>query len=181
MSAFRRMLAAGLACFASLAAAQSPDQQAAERALGPHWKQIARAAGIIFVGSVVHVERLPASHDHPIPAIQTKFSVERAIAGTHLGQVLTLQEWAAIEPMERPLRQGQRALYLFYPPSRFGLTSPDAGSLGQVMIDRYGNVIASQFPMNWRTAVMRLPKPNSGRLTVQQLERAIRSARREKE
>jgi len=182
MSALSRAVV--LTCLSTLAVAQMPDQLAAERALGPHWRQISRASGIIFVGTVLDVEAQPASHDRPVPAIQTRFRVERAIAGTHLKQVVTIREWTAAGTLPRSVRSGQRTLYFFYPPSRLGLTSSVGGPLTQIAIDRYGNVIPPAVSAYARTAISHPARAASARpavVSLDQLERAIRSARMAKE
>jgi len=182
MSAFRAV-AGVMVCLSSFALAQLPDSSAAERVLGPRWKQVSRAAGMIFVGSVLEVEAQPAGQDHPIPTIQTKFRVERAIVGTHLGQVLTIREWAAVGPLQRSVRSGQRTLYFFYPRSRLGLTSQVDRASSPIVIDRSGNVAVLPLPGNARTTAARPPQraiaPQS--ISMAQLERAIRSAREGKE
>ena len=53
MPASRWMLIAALVCVSGIAIAQSRDEVAAERVLGPRWKQVSRAAGMIFTGSLL--------------------------------------------------------------------------------------------------------------------------------
>lgn len=188
MFAFRRMFALTLVCLGSFAAAQPLDQIAAARALGPHWRQLSRSAGMVLAGTVLGVEAQPARNDRPVPTIQVKFRVDRAIAGVQPGQVLTIREWAGAWSTHRAMRSGQRMLLFLYPPSRLGLTSPVGGPLGQVALDSSGKVVATPVPVlanampNTRT-----PGPPARtaavqqRISVRQLERAIRSARKDKE
>jgi hypothetical protein len=201
-------LAVGLACFStfcllSFAAAQQSDQAAAERVLGPQWKQLSRRAGMIFAGTVLAtpiqkltaqtVNTTTAAANRPIAgttsSVELSFRVDEAIAGVESGQILTIHEWAGAWSMHRPMTSGQRILIFLYPPSRLGLTSPVGGSLGQVALDPSGkNVLVQK-----RAAAIRLqnassPRPrapvnrgngSSGNVSVVQLERAIRGAREE--
>ena len=53
-------------CLPSFAEAQSSDQVAAERVLGPRWKQLSRRAGMIFAGTVLSAAtQRPADSDNP--------------------------------------------------------------------------------------------------------------------
>ena len=141
MAVFRRLFALAYVCLASLGAAQVSDQVAAERVLGPHWRQLSRSAGMVFSGTVLSVERRPATRDRPLALILTRFRVDRAIAGVRRGQVLIVREWAGAWPLHRAMRGGQRLLIFLYPPSRLGLTSPVGGPLGQVVLDARGEIV----------------------------------------
>jgi hypothetical protein len=108
--------------------------------------------------------------------------VDEAIAGVERGQILTIHEWAGAWSMHRPMKKGQHILIFLYPPSRLGLTSPVGGSLGQVPLDSSGkNVVernsAAIGVQNTSSAQPRVPV----KVSVVQLERAIRSARSEEE
>lgn len=182
----RKMLALAFVCLGSVAAAQQPDELAVARALGPQWKKLARSAGMVFAGTVLLVEALPATGEHAIATMKIKIRVDRAIAGVEPGQVLTIREWAGAWSMHHPMRSGQRILLFFYPPSRLGLTSPVGGPLGQVALDPSGKNVAARFPApaNGRRNARPLPQPVRaaafGRsISVLQLERPIRSAREE--
>jgi regulator of RNase E activity RraA len=84
----------GVLCLGSVvAAAQSADSLAAARVLGPQWKQMSRGAGMIFAGTVLTVTS-PSAQDGAVSTVELKFRVDRAIAGTRSGQVLTIREWA---------------------------------------------------------------------------------------
>lgn len=194
------------------AAAQSSldretDQVAAERVLGPRWKQLSRRAGMIFAGTVLatatptatsqnvtgqNATSQNAAADHlqagavprATPGVQLSFRVDEAIAGVEPGQVLTIHEWAGAWSMHRPMSKGQHILIFLYPPSRLGLTSPVGGSLGQVALDPSGKSVVEQKPV----AAIGLRNASSTRsrapvftrsVNVVQLERAIRSAREE--
>jgi hypothetical protein len=188
MSPFRRVCAFVLVLvFAwvfleSLASAQQLDQLAATRALGPEWKQLSRAAGKVFAGTVLGTEA-SATKDRAIPTIEVKFRVDRAIAGVHPGEVLTIREWAGAWSRQRELRPGQHVLLFLYPPSRLGMTSPVGGPLGQLALSGKGEVMAppAHVPVvSPRSAlpVPPLPVPATA-IRLDQLERAIRAARKE--
>ncbi len=184
-------------CLSILAHAQQSDQVIAERVLGSQWKQLSRRAGMIFAGTVLGstppattIDRaVPAS----IPAVQLSFRVDRAIAGVARGQVLTIREWAGVWSMQRPMNKGQHILIFLYPPSRLGLTSPVGGSLGQVALDSSGKNVSKSERRHAAGVGLRdesSPQPRgpvdtgpvaTGTVSVVQLERAIRSARSEKE
>lgn len=182
-----RIVAGVMLCVSSIAVAQSADQLAAQRVLGPHWRQVARAAGLIFTGTVVSVRSHAPSQASPVATVEAKFLVDRGIAGAHSGQVVTIREWAAVWPMQRPMRRdGSLALFFFYPPSAAGLTSPVGGPVGQVPLDAKGNVRDGWgvAPANDPTRLLRPPQRTAvplPQIRLSQLERAIRAAREEKE
>ena len=181
--------------------AASSDQAAADSALGPQWKHLARGAGIIFAGTVLSSGSQPADcePDSPlveasspksaprriqsrdgacpvsraIPAVNLRFRVDRPIAGVLPGQVLTIREWTGALSRQRPLHPGDRVLLFLYPPSRLGLTSPVGGQDGQVRLDPTGlHVAGARYPLQNGPSS---PRP----IPVSQLERAIRAARGE--
>jgi hypothetical protein len=187
MSSFRRKCVFVLVsvfawvCLES-AAAQQLDQLAAARVLGPEWKHLSRAAGMVFAGTVLGAAQ-PATQNQAIPMIEVKFRVDRAIAGVHQGEVLTIREWADAWSRQRELRPGQRVLLFMYPPSRLGLTSPVGGPLGQIALSGNGDSVAppAQVPAVSPTSalpVSSLPVPETA-IRLDQLERAIRAARKE--
>lgn len=161
MSSLKILVVSVLACLWSTAAiGQSANELAAAQALGPQWKQMARGAGMIFSGTLMSAASQPASSG-AVPTMELRFKVDRAIAGAHSGQVVTVREWSGSESLHRPLRPGDRVLLLLYPPGRLGLTSPVNGSSGQVALSPGGKLLRSQ------------------NISVGQLERAIRGAREE--
>ncbi len=183
MSTFRRMLVLviALAGVGSVAIAQEPDEIAAGRVLGPRWKQMCRASGMVFAGTVLGIAALPAANGRAMPTVEVKFRVDEAIAGVESGQVLTIREWAGAWASHRALRTGQRVLLFLYPPSRLGLTSPVGGPMGQVALDASGKNVAAPAAVSnlalhtrptFRTAAQRS-------VSLRQLERAIRRAREE--
>ena len=169
--------------------AQQSDLAAAERVLGPQWKQLSRRAGMIFAGTVLTpipptdatetATRASLVVPGPTPAIELSFRVDEPIAGVKRGQLVTIHEWTGACSMHSPMSQGQRILLFLYPPSRLGLTSPVGGSIGQVRLDSSGkNVSRASLKSTARTAEQHLPPQNDfANVTVVQLERAIRRAR----
>ncbi|MGB9074998.1 MAG: hypothetical protein WCC22_20355 [Terriglobales bacterium] len=166
----------------SPASAQQLDQLAAARVLGPEWKQLSRAAGKVFAGTVLGTEA-PTTKDQAIPTVEVKFRVDRAIAGVRQGEVLTIREWTGAWSRQRALRPGQRVLLFLYPPSRLGLTSPVGGPLGQIALNGKGETVVppAHIPVvSPRSAlpVSPLSAPDTA-IRLGQLERAIRGARKE--
>lgn len=158
-----KLAAWALVCLGSVAAAAQPsDSLLAARVLGPGWKKMARTAGMVFSGTVVWVEASSAE-DQAVPTIELKVRVDRAIAGVKAGQVLTIREWAGAWSMHRPMHAGEHVLLLLYPRSRLGFTSPVGGALGQIALDASGTRVVQR----------------TENVSVLQLERAIRSARKE--
>jgi hypothetical protein len=172
------------------------DQATAARVLGPQWVQMSRRAGIIFAGTVVGANLPTAAADHlnlvsattpaMLPTIELTFRVDRAIAGTQTGQVLTIHEWAGASSTHQPMNNGQHVLLFLYAPSRLGLTSPVGGAAGVIILDASGkNVPAPNPAANFRSLNTSeiYPAAFSSRpaivlgVSVLQLERAIRSAR----
>ncbi len=141
MAAFRRFFLLAVVCVASFSAAQFSDQAAAARVLGPRWRQMSRASGMIFSGTVLEIEAQPVRKGRPLPLVVIKFRVNLAIAGVQRGQVVTVSEWSGAWSMHRAMRSGQRVLIFLYPPSRLGLTSPVDGSAGQVVLDSRGEIV----------------------------------------
>lgn len=181
----------------SFAAAQLSDQAAAERVLGPQWKQLARRAGMIFAGTVLAVAPPTAASDRALPSNQLtnqlSFRVDQAIAGVERGQTLTIHEWAGAWSMHRPMSKGQHFLMFLYPLSRLGLTSPVGGSRGQVALDASGQNVPKDMEEpdapKLAAAMAIAPRKESpsqpgaplgaANISVVQLARAIRGARGE--
>jgi hypothetical protein len=179
----KRIMVVGFTCLLNLcqtnpAIAQKSDQ-VAERVFGPQWKQLSRRAGIIFAGTVLtnaaKNETKSSADDRTalqtIPSVQITLRVDHAISGVEPGQILTIHEWAGSSSMSMhsPMRSGQRILIFLYPPSRLGLTSPVGGLLGQIALDPSGATVSRQERDSGETT----------RVSIVQLERAIRSAREE--
>jgi len=177
----------------SAVAACESDQAAAERVLGPKWKHLSQRAGLVFAGTVLTDRMQTVRTDRGVPSIALRFRVDRAIAGVESGQVLTIHEWTGAASLYPPVRRGEHVLLLFYPLSRLGLTSPVGGPQGQVRLDATGRNVVGERP------IVRVSMQNGVRSTsprardsasyaglkrvpvaLDQLERAIRSARSER-
>ena len=164
MRASRRFLMATIAvlcCSNSIILAQSElanrsDQAAAERILGPHWKQLSRRAGMVFSGTAIGTKVLEVRTDQGVPAITLTFRVERAVIGVEAGRAVTIRQWAGAPSQLRLVRDGEHVLLFLYPPSRLGLTSPVGGAQGLIQLNAQTSDAA-----------------------LTQLERAIRTARQE--
>jgi hypothetical protein len=187
--------------FHNFAAAQQTDQVAAERVLGPRWKQLSRRAGMIFAGTVLGAPMEITNRSSPAidgtgsgttPAMQLSFRVDEAIAGVEPGQILIIHEWTGAWLMHRPMRTGEHVLLFLYPQSRLGLTSPVGGALGQVALDASGRSVLrsasdSEADKGLLMDVENASSPqlranvDAGTVSVIQLERAIRRARSEEE
>jgi len=111
---------------------------------------MSRRAGMIFAGTVLSAGsetaqsrqtvidlpgREPARMGRSVPVHTVRFRIERAIAGVHTGQILTIHQWSGVGSRERSLQRGERVLLFLYPPSRLGLTSAVGGPQGQIRLD----------------------------------------------
>lgn len=179
-------------CVLSTAAACESDQAAAERVLGPQWKHLSSRAGMVFAGTVLSDRMQTARTDRGVPSIALRFRVDRAIAGVESGQVLTIREWTGAWSLYSPMCRGEHVLLFLYPLSRVGLTSPVGGPQGQVRLDGTGRNVADQRPVvpaSVQNSARSSARPVSDSassirvtrapVTLDQMERAIRSARGE--
>jgi hypothetical protein len=171
------------------------DRATAARVLGSQWEQMSQRAGLIFVGTVVganppsvgvdQLSLVSSTTPAMLPTIQVTFRVDRAIAGTETGQILTIHGWAGASSAPRPMNTGQHVLLFLYAPSRLGFTSPVGGAAGEVLLDATGKYVPAPTSVaNFRslnTSESSAPKTSSHPAvrsgSVLQLERAIRSAR----
>ena len=107
------------------------------------FRQLVRAAGIIFSGRVTSIGQ-SASFSRPDSASTVvTFQVEHAIRGTLAGQNLTIHEWAGLRLSGEHYRIGERVLLFLYSPSKLGLTSPVAGTMGRFAMNSQGQVVMS--------------------------------------
>jgi hypothetical protein len=179
-------------CVLKATAICESDQAAAERVLGPQWKHLSRRAGMVFAGTALGEGIQNARMDRGVPSIALRFRIDRAIAGVESGQVLTVREWAGAASLLLPIHRGEHFLLFLYPPSGLGLTSPVGGLQGQVRLDVSGRN-AADWQRSHQVSVpassassrpTRNPVLDAGvrriAVTVDQLERAIRSARSER-
>jgi hypothetical protein len=185
------------------------DQATAARVLGAQWKQMSRRAGIIFVGTVLAGDlpvptndefiAAPATIPAELSTVHVSFRVDRGIAGVESGQLLTIREWGGASSVHRPMNTGQHVLLFLYSPSRLGFTSPVGGASGEVLLDESGKHVAERKPVaNFKslsapgpsipsdpsissTSSLSLRAGPNRPVRVDQLERAIRSARQARE
>jgi hypothetical protein len=107
------------------------------------FQQLVRAAGIIFSGRVTSIGR-SASFSGPDPASTVvTFQVENAIRGASPGQNLTMREWAGVRSSSEHYRVGEHVLLFLYSPSKLGLTSPVAGTMGRFAMNSQGQIVMS--------------------------------------
>ena len=104
---------------------------------------IARAAGIIFSGTVTTVARHPPTSGQSIETVEITFHIENAIRGATSGQSLTISQWLGLWSAGQRYRVGERVLLFLYPPSKLGLTSCVGGTIGRFAIDPWGRVLLS--------------------------------------
>jgi len=189
----RRVLVVASMCLLSLGpsavvSAQSLDQAAAESILGPQWKSFSRRSGMIFTGTALAAPVETVAIDRPvlglISSVQVRFRVDEPIAGVERGQILTIREWAGASSTLRSMIVGEHVLLFLYPLSRFGLTSPVGGSLGQVRLDSDGRWVSKNEFRRRREVFRRSSLPDSvseiQSISAEQLARAIRAAREER-
>lgn len=105
--------------------------------------QFAQAAGMIFSGKVTNIAHHPTSAGQAIETLAITFHVENAIRGTTPGEDLTITQWIGLWASGQRYRIGERSLFLFYPPSKLGLTSCVGGQMGRFAIDPFGWVLLS--------------------------------------
>ena len=179
MSLWFRLVTGLFFCLSSFAAAQSADHLLAEKVLGPHWKEVARAAGMIFMGTMLNAQYQQPTPGHSFPTVRGKISVIHAIAGVRSGQIVTIHEWAGVWTSQRRMRTP--TLFFFYAPSAAGLTSPVGGALGHVPLDSSGKTVAGwvSAPKGRSPTLARLRAAAStpSIVSVTQIEHAILRAR----
>jgi hypothetical protein len=105
--------------------------------------QIAQVAGTIFSGTVTTITRRPATHSQSIETVAVTFHVETAIRGSTPGEDLTISQWIGLWSNGQRYRVGERVLLFLYPPSKLGLTSCVAGSMGRFAVDPRERVMLS--------------------------------------
>jgi hypothetical protein len=164
--------------------AQRAEELTPGRVLGPQWKQLSRAAGLVFAGTVLRVEASPSEASQSVPTVRITFRVDQPIVGIEPDQELTIREWAGAWANHRPMRVGEHLLLFLYPPSQLGLTSPVGGQAGQFRLDSQGGItvpapVISPRVLPLPQAVQTPAPPTRPRSTVRQLARTIRRAREE--
>ncbi len=96
---------------------------------------IARHSGMIFSGTALRVEHLPAASIGAVASTRITFRVQTAIRGVRAGQVIAIREWDGLWNSGERYRPGERVLLFLFPKSRLGLTSPVGGRLGRHRVD----------------------------------------------
>jgi hypothetical protein len=104
---------------------------------------LVRTAGIIFSGTVTHIERRAARPGQSVETVAITFHVENAIRGATQGETLTISQWIGLWSGGQRYRLGQRVLLFLYPRSKLGLTSSVAGAIGRFDVDAWGRVLLS--------------------------------------
>jgi len=105
------------------------------------FRQLVRAAGIIFSGRVASIGRSASSSRPDSASTVVTFQVEHAIRGALPGQKLTMHEWAGLRQRGERYRVGERVLLFLYSPSKLGLSSPVAGAMGRFAMNSQGQVV----------------------------------------
>lgn len=106
-------------------------------------QQLVRAAGIIFSGRVTSIGSGASSSGQYPASTAVTFQVENAMRGTSPGQSLTIREWAGLRTSGERYYVGERVLLFLYSPSKLGLTSPVAGTVGRFAMNSRGNIVMS--------------------------------------
>lgn len=104
---------------------------------------IARAAGMIFSGTVTAIKLHPANRGQSVETVAITFHIENALRGATPGSRLTILQWIGLWSSGQRYRVGERVLLFLYPRSKLGLTSCVAGPMGRFIIDRSGRILLS--------------------------------------
>ena len=144
--------------------------------------EIARAAGIIFSGTVTSISRVSASggsdsrSDVP-QVVAVTFRVEHSFRGTTAGQNLTVSQWIGLWTSGQRYRVRERVLLFLYPPSKLGLTSCVGGTMGRFVVDPLGHVVLSEQHLTAFGADPALR--GKSRVSMRDFSEAVRRARGE--
>lgn len=129
-------------------------------------------AGVIFLGTVLDVQRVSPSAEGATGVVQVVFSVDRGIRGAATGSRYDLREWAGLwVGNDDRFRVGQRLLLLLHAPGPGGLSSPVGGMDGAIPIRAGANAAAeplvdlrwvaarvSRGPVQYRAEMPRIPR-----------------------
>ena len=105
------------------------------------FRQLVRAAGMIFSGRVTSIGRTPSSPGQARASTTITFQIEHAMRGASPGKNLTIHEWAGLWTSGERYRVGEHVLLFLYSPSKLGLTSSVAGVLGKFAVDSRGRIV----------------------------------------
>ena len=103
-------------------------------------RHIARAAGMIFSGTVIRIEPRAATGGQSVETVAVTFRVENALRGTTAGRSITISQWFGVWAAGQNYRLGERVLLFLYPRSSLGLTSLVAGPLGRFDVESSGYI-----------------------------------------
>jgi hypothetical protein len=104
---------------------------------------LVRAAGIIFSGTVIRIQRRGPTNAQTVSTVAITFHVENAVRGSTSGRELTIYEWAGVWSSGQRYRVGERVFVFLYPRSKLGLTSSVAGPIGRFAVDTRGTLVLS--------------------------------------
>jgi hypothetical protein len=83
--------------------------------------------------------------------VRVTFHVQQGIRGSARdGQSFSIEEWAGLWSDGPRYRVGERLALFLYPASKLGLTSPVAGSWGQLRLDSQSRL---RLPPGWERAI----------------------------
>jgi hypothetical protein len=108
------------------------------------FRQIVRASGTIFAGTVTKIEPGPARGGTAIPTVAVTFRVERPLRGAIPRESFTILQWLGLWTAGQRYVLGEHVLLFLYPPSKLGLTSAVAGPLGRFNLDAAGRILLSE-------------------------------------
>jgi hypothetical protein len=116
-------------------------------------RQLTQHAGIVFAGTVTHIQ--PDAQQ-----VHITFRVDQGIRGVPSKRTFTIREWAGLWAFSPRYRVGEHLVLLLYPPSSTGLTSPVGGAIGRFSIDDRNRII---IPTDWayRGGIVSPPVPRS--------------------
>ena len=170
-----RLQCAGV-CLALCATAFSQNDVSSERL-----RAASRAAGTIFRGTVLSVERRAPSRPNQLGTVEIAFHVDEGLKGVKTGSTIRVREWIGLWNSRDRYRIGERVALFLYPPSLLGLTSPVGGDAGRYPIDDKGRIILD--PSSGRTSALVVSNSVAGntsapptRFTHQQFRQAVRRA-----
>jgi hypothetical protein len=160
-------------CLALCATAFPQDNASSERLCA-----ITRAAGAIFRGTVISVERRAPSRPNQLGTVEIAFHVDEGLKGVKTGSTFRVREWIGLWTSRDRYRVGERVALFLYPPSLLGLTSPVGGDAGRYPIDDRGRITLDPPGRTSSSAVStsgKNPAPPT-RFTHQEFRRAVRRA-----
>ena len=141
--------------------------------------RLARAAGIIFAGTVTGIASQPAKAGQPVATVAITFHIDNAIRGVTVGESLTVSQWMALWSSGQRYRLGEHVLLFLFPPSKLGLTSCVGGAMGRFTVDPIGRVLltAQHLSAFRQDAVL----GGKSRVSISDFARAVEHASQEEE